>query len=49
MNTNQFIPEGKWASHFYFYLTLVVMAGLCLALVPDGTVDAVTSFFFVGN
>ena len=50
MYQTQLIPGGKWAPRFYFYLTLLVMAGLCLMLIPDGAIEAVTgSIFGSGN
>lgn len=41
MHSLLLIARGTWASRFFFYLIVLVMAGLCLALIPDGAFDAV--------
>ena len=38
----RFDPGEKWTSRFYLGLVLFAMAGICLMLVPDGAIEALT-------
>ncbi|MCT8970546.1 hypothetical protein [Microbaculum marinisediminis] len=43
MHFDRFDTGAKRASCFYSFLTIVVMTGICLLLVPDAAIEALNS------